>query len=83
MGSGGVAAAYQEALNMDHFTGKPWNSSAAVPMASWLCHKRSAEDEARFKMMGNVVIPQGFRFRVPGYDCFDRRAACILRVDPS
>ena len=36
---------------------RPWNARARVPLASWLRAEAKAEDAARLRCIGNVVMP--------------------------
>ena len=36
---------------------EPWNKDSQVPISEWLQDKEGAEDAARLRAMGNIVVP--------------------------
>lgn len=73
-----VAVDLQDTFSMDHWTGRAWNQSNAVPLHQWLAPVQSKSDSSRLQCLGNVVIPQQAALAV---SCLAQVMADKLRTD--
>ena len=73
-----VAVDLQDTFSMDHWTGRAWNQSNAVPLHQWLAPVQSKSDSSRLHCLGNVVIPQQAALAV---SCLAQVMADKLRTD--